>query len=204
MNGETISVKNGLDLPSRKSISIFILIVILAGAVYFVATSGIVDDAKSATKQKLDDLANEQALKSGMAIEVVSEEELKARELVNTGETNTVYSPGTMPESLKVSNFENLYIVDLEILRDKNEFRFNVRNWGDGMVTLNGVDAIINVELSNNLGVFKEYVVEIIPSGESCTIPAKQKAPLHGSVHDNPELFYSFIESYEIVQINFK
>ncbi len=47
MNGETISVKNGLDLPSGKSISIFILIVIFAGAIYFVVTSDVLSDAEN-------------------------------------------------------------------------------------------------------------------------------------------------------------
>ena len=150
----------------------------------------------------IDDLANEHARKSGMAIEVISEAELKERELINTGETNIIYPPGEIPESLKISNFEKLYVVD--IVKKENTFQFNVRNWDEEMATIHSADVVVNVEFTNNPGHFEEYTIKAIPEGQVATIPAKQKAPFYANLQDNPELLYKFIKSYEVIQLKFE
>lgn len=199
------SSTGGFNFPNigKKHVFGLIVIVLILAVAYFASTINIADF----TKQKLDDLANEQAIKSGMAVEQIDREDIKIRELAKwTGEeTNTEFTPGEIPDTLKVSGFENLYVVGIHKQGTQDfDFRFEIENLGDEWVTFNSVEAVISAEFINNPGVFNEYTVVIYPSEEETTLRPWATCTAGANINDNPEIYRNFVKSYEVVKINFE
>lgn len=196
------------DFPNigKKHVLGLIVVVLILAAVYFASTTSVAN-LENATKQKLDDLANEQARKSGMAVEQIDREDIKIRELAKwTGEgTNAEFAPGEIPDTLKVSGFENLYVVGIHKQGTQDlDLRFEIENLGNEKVTFNGVEAIISAEFINNPGVFKEYTVVFYPQGEKITLRGWATCTAGANINENPEIYKNFVKSYEVVKINFR
>lgn len=187
---------------SRKQVNALILLFILAIAVYFVATSGIVNNVKNDAEGFLQSMTA-----SGLAIEQIDREDYVARELEGwTGEEiNTKFSPGEIPETLKVSGFQNLYVTGITKGGPRGlDLRFEIQNLGEELVTFNGVEAVISVEFVNNPGVVNEYTVELIPQEEQVVMRSYASRSAGANIKTHPELYGKFIENYEVVKIIFR
>lgn len=198
------------NFPSGKSISIFLLFIILVASIIFV---GYVLITSPAINNYVDDKKNKLlSPKSGAFIEEINKEDFVNRELEkwDGGETNTKFSRGEIPNALKVSGFENLYITEISKGGPRGEeIEFNLRNLGEETIVISIVQAIVSVEFANNKGVFEEYKVDFFPQGEEKSLRAYAIVPARMNIESEPEnspyknpLLGTFIESYEIVKFN--
>ncbi|NOQ68096.1 hypothetical protein GQ568_01490 [Patescibacteria group bacterium] len=185
MAGEMESVKKGFDLPSGKQISVFLLIVVLAGAVYFVATSWTVNDTSSGptTKQIDNFVARETASWTGE-------------------ETDEKFSSGEMPEMLKISGFNDLYIGITMGGAQGYDIELNIINTGEKAIMLDSITVITNVEFTNNPGKFEEYEVNILPEGGS-SFKGYSRMKITKNIKES-DLFGTFIESFYVAEVKIK
>jgi len=209
--------KSNLGRDVNRTRKVLILLgVILLGVIFINSTTEIttsisideqIDLAKSKISQKIEESLASQ-FSSAPALETISSEEFVAREKVNWSghETNTRFPLGEMPEMLKVSGFENMYITNIKKVDDA-VIEFNMANLGEGTLTYSILEATISVEFFNNPGKFDDYTVYFLNPGEQTTLRAYVIRPVRLNIKDKPmemkeenPLLWKHIKSYEIVK----
>ena len=176
--------REGGSFLSRKQMSVLVLLFILAVAVYFVATSWTVNDTSSGpTVKQIDNFV--------------------ARETASwTGEeTDEKFPSGEMPEMLKISGFNDLYIGITTGGPQGYDIELNIINTGEKAIMLNSITVITNVEFTNNPGKFEEYEVNILPEANSFKGYSRMKITKNIKESD---LFGTFIESFYVTEVRVK